>query len=472
MTTNTTFAQAVAKTPTARVTSNGMKTFESSLNANVDLFFQIGSSRGKDVTPTFERAYQEDRVTALRMAAWARDIRGGAGERDTFRKILAYVEKTHPQEIPQLVSVTSTFGRWDDLFALTSVDGIRMSFDAIKEALLVKQDALCAKWMPRKGETAVALRKHLGLTPKGYRKTLVTLTKVVETQMCARDWSNINYSHVPSVASARYQKAFGKQDPIGYTKFKADLVTGENGAKVNAAAVYPYDVVRSFKTGDAAVATAQWDALPNYIGDALVLPMCDVSGSMSCRVGGDNSKTTLTCMDVCVSLGLYLADKNTGPFKDMFLTFSEKSKIEVLRGNIESKINQLRNAEWGMSTNLNGAFEEVLRVATTNQVADADMPKYVLIMSDMEFDRCATGDTANNMIKRKYAAAGYTLPNIIFWNLNAHPGNSPVTHDAKGVALISGFSPAIMTAVLKAEQIDPVSIMLQAVNAERYQVIV
>jgi len=345
--------------------------------------------------------------------------------------------------------------------------GKKLAFDLIKEALLVKNDGLCAKWMPRKGATAVELRKFMGLTPKGYRKTLVTLTKVVETAMCAQDWTNINYEHVPSVAAARYQKAFGRHDTIGYGAYKAKLVTGD--AKINASAVYPYNVIQSIKTGDTTVAKAQWEALPNYIGDELVLPMCDVSGSMGSAVGGNKN---LTCLDVCISLGLYLADKNAGPFKDCFLTFSTHSKIEVLRGDILSKYNQLSRAQWDMSTNLNGAFEEILRVGTHNKVADKDMPKYVLIMSDMQFNACTKhDDSAIEMIRRKYEASGYTLPKVIFWNLNSHSGQSPVSFDEKGTALISGFSPAIMTSVLKAEAITPEQIMLQTVNVPRYEVI-
>jgi hypothetical protein len=178
-------------------------------------------------------------------------------------------------------------------------------------------------------------------------------------------------------------------------------------------------------------------------------------------------------MDVCVSLGLYLADKNTGPFKDMFLTFSTKSKIEILKGNLLSKLAQLQRAEWDMSTNLHAAFDTVLNFAVKGKVDAKDMPRYILIMSDMEFNACARhDDSAMEMIARKYEAAGYTVPNIVFWNLNARAGNVPVKHDKKGVALVSGFSPAIMKSILSAESLDPVNVMLATINAPRYAVIV
>ena len=218
-----------------------------------------------------------------------------------------------------------------------------------------------------------------------------------------------------------------------------------------------------------AVIQAQWDALPNYVGDQLILPMVDVSGSMSCEVGGNKN---LTCMDISVSLGLYLADKNTGPFKNMFLTFSEDAKIELLKGNLIEKLNQLEQANWGMNTNLHAAFDNVLKYAVKGKVDAKDMPRYILILSDMEFDQCsAYDDSAMQMIQRKYEAAGYDIPNIIFWNLNARKSNIPVKYNDNGVALISGFSPSIMSSILKAEAITPMDVMLQTINSPRYAVI-
>lgn len=340
----------------------------------------------------------------------------------------------------------------------------------LNERLLAGQTA--AKWLPRekssKGSIAQEIRDFFGMSPRQYRKQVAELTKVVEQNMCANTWDEINYSHVPSLAAARYQKAFKKHDPEGYEAYKAKLSSGE--AKVNAAAVYPYDVIKSHRFGgDSAVIQAQWDALPKYIGDELVLPVCDVSGSMSCLVGGNKN---LSCMDVCVSLGLYLADKNEGPFKDMFLTFSEKSKLQILKGNLIDKLNQLEHAEWGMSTNLHSAFDAVLKYATEWKVPEKHMPKYLLIMSDMEFNACTRyDDSAMQMIERKYAEAGYKVPNIVFWNLNARSGNVPVKYDKKGVALVSGFSPAIMTSILSADDMSPVSVMMKTLNNPRYAVI-
>ena len=461
------FVNAVNTVPKTVRTDNGMKTFESSKSDLVDLFFTIGASRGKDLSTQFARALAQDETLALRLLMWARDVRGGAGERDVVRKILLNLEKTNPAALARVLPHLVEFGRWDDLLIFNTKLIKEQAFTMIGDALRAR-NGLAAKWMPRQGAMAVEIRNFFGMSPKFYRKSLVGLSKTVEQNMCANTWDEINYSHVPSLAASRYQKAFKKHDAEGYEAYKAKLVSGE--AKVNAAAVYPYDVIKSHKFGgDATVVQAQWDALPNYIGDELVLPMCDVSGSMSTPVGGN---ANLTCMDVCVSLGLYLADKNTGPFKDMFLTFSAKSKIEILKGNLLSKLAQLQKSDWDMNTNLNAAFNEVLRVAVAGSVDAKDMPRYILIMSDMQFDQCAKhDDSAMDMIERKFAAAGYTVPNIVFWNLNAKAGQSPVKFDKKGVALVSGFSPAILQSILAAEDLDPVSVMIKTICSPRYAVI-
>lgn len=465
-----TFVEAVKNVQVESRTANGMKTYESSMSSLVDLFFSIGASRGNNLNVQFVKALKEDSTTALRLLMWARDVRGGAGERQIVRDILVHLEKNYPKDLDRVFKYISEFGRWDDMLVFETKQFKDKAYGMIGDALK-NLDGLCAKWMPRKGNVANELRAFLGMSPKQYRKTLVNLTKVVEQKMCANDWTTINYSHVPSVAASRYQKAFNKHDPSGYGAYKSALVSGDPTVKVNASAVYPYDVIKSIKFGgDKTVAKSQWESLPKYIGNELVLPVCDVSGSMSSSVGGNKN---LSCLDVCLSLGLYLADKNEGPFKDMFLTFSEKSKLQILKGDLLDKLKQLEMADWGMSTNLHSAFEAILLYAKEWKVPEKYMPKYLLIMSDMQFNQCIRNDdSAMQMIERKYANAGYKVPNIVFWNLNASSSNVPVKYDKNGTALISGFSPSIMTSVLSAKTFSPVSIMLETLNSPRYSVVV
>ncbi len=462
-----TFANAVTTVPKEVLTTNGMTTFDSSMNALTDLFFIISSSRGKDVTPKFEAAYQTDATLAMRMMFWTRDIRGGAGERDTFRKLLVYMEKYHPDTLKPLLSFVAEYGRWDDLLVFNTADFKNASYELITHAL-ASGNQLTAKWLPRKGPIANELRKYLNYTPKQYRQLLVGLTKVVETQLCAKDWSSINYEHVPSVAASRYQKTFNKHDTDRYSKYREDLKTGTK--KINASSIYPYDIVKSIRSGMADVASAQWDALPNYLGEDCIIPVVDVSGSMSCPVG---SNANLTCMDVAISLGLYIADKQTGPFKDLFLNFHTNSKIHKLTGDLAAKVNQLQRSEWGGSTSIESAFREILRVATAGNVSANEMPKYLLVLSDMEFNFAVQNGQsvgAFDLAKSMYAAAGYSLPAIVFWNLHARQdgGNNPVKFDQNGTALVSGFSPSIMKSILSSTKFSPYDIMLETLNSDRY----
>lgn len=470
---NMSFKNAVLNTTVPARTWNGMKAIESTLSNTTDLFFKIGASRGKNITAQFEKAFQENSDIALRIAQWARDARGGAGERELYRQVLKHLEQTHTDVLlgTRLLENTAEIGRWDDLLIFTDSDVKAKAFGLIWKALDAG-NGLCAKWMPRKGPVALELRTFLGWSPKYYRKRLVELTKVVETQMCAKQWDEINFSHVPSLAMSRYSKAFGKNASDAFTEFKTKLKSGDKSVKVNAGSVYPYDITKNVKYGDSGLADEQWKALPNFIGDAMVLPLVDVSGSMTTPAGGYNSKSGVSCLDVAVSLGLYCSDKNTGPFKDLFLTFSTKPKFVHLTGTLSQKIKQMNTSNWEMSTNLHGAFEEILRVAKSNDVAAKDMPQVLLIMSDMQFNHCTRfDDSAMQMIRRKYKDAGYETPQVVFWNLSA-ADNVPVKFDEKGVALVSGFSPSIMKSVLAADMdgFTPEGIMKKAVMSDRYSI--
>lgn len=338
--------------------------------------------------------------------------------------------------------------------------------NTLKSLLLsdVSKSNLVAKWMPRKGVEAIAIERFMKLTPKQYRKLLVENTKVIETAMCSKEWGSITYEHVPSVAMARYSKAFGKHDADRFTAYKS------GDTKINASAVYPYDILKTLKMGDVNLAIKQWGSLPNYLENnkERVLPLCDVSGSMDCSAGGNPN---LTCMDVCISLGMYISERNEGAFKDAFLTFSDRPSLQYLNGNLSDRYRQLENADWGFSTNLESAFMTVLTQAKKNNIPESEMPTTILIMSDMEFNRaCKYSNSAFDMIKQIYNEAGYTMPKIVFWNLQSrNAGNVPVQVTDSGTALVSGFSPAVLKSLLTGEDMSPVIIMNKAVHNVRYE---
>lgn len=463
---NMTFKNAINTQKTT--TENGMEAYVSTSNACVDLFYKIGASRNQDILPDFIKAYVENPSLALRIAAWVRDIRKGSGERSTFRSILKYLELNQPQDALKLMKMVPELGRWDDLLVFETPEVRAQAFTLIHEALKAN-NGLAAKWMPRQGKTASELRKHFGLSHKEYRNLLVSLTDVVETKMASNQWKSIDYNTVPSLAISRYKKAFNRHGK----EFKAyvkELSSGSKTAKVNASAVYPYDVLKgrltyrmAYDKTELDLIEAQWKALPNYVGSSKVLPLVDVSGSMTCDIG-DN----FTALDIAVSLGLYFADKNLGSFKDCFLTFSGQPELLNLKGSINQKIDQMVKSHWAMNTDLNKAFDLILRTAINGKVQPSEMPSTLIIFSDMQFDYCANL-TGYEMIKVQYSDSGYTCPRIVFWNLTAY-SNVPVQYNQDGVALVSGYSPAIADALLSGDLSDftPVGIMMKKVMDERY----
>ena len=459
-------------------TANGMLARATSASSVLDFFGKAGASRGTSLVRDFAAALAENEDLAIRTLLWTRDVRSGAGERQQFRDLLSYLDNTNPTLAGRIMHLVPVLGRWDDLFSYSDPINRRKALEFFAQAIS-NGDGLAAKWAPRekssKKALATELRRVMDLTPREYRKLLSRNTQVVESDMCAKDWDNINFSHVPSLASARYQKAFGRNAGEAYSAYLRELQKPQSErdpkVKINASAVYPYDVVKSVVRGNAAVANEQWNALPNYVGDARIMPMVDVSGSMgSIRYGGAG---TVQPIDVAVSLGLYLSEKNTSDFKDMFLTFSGRPKLEILKGTLSQRVAQLERAHWDMDTNLHSAFEEILKVAVKGQVSQEDMPDVLLILSDMQFNACTRfDDSAQQMIRRKYSAAGYEMPRIVFWNLSPYGNsNTPVRFDDTGVCHVSGFSPAIMRAVLSVEQLEsftPYNVMVKTLMNERY----
>ena len=455
------------------LTDNGMVTNPTSLNKCVDLFFSIGSMRGKSkdkVVNLFNEAYNENPLVASKILFWVRDVRSGAGERQTFRDVISFLTTNSPQTVRKNIGLIPEFGRWDDVLVLLGTELEDDMFSLIKTALS-NGDGLCAKWMPRKGVVANKLRKLFRTTPKQYRKMLVGLTNVVESKMCAKDWEKIDYSKLPSLASSRYQKSFNKNDNERYNEYKKCLQDGT--AKVNAGAVYPYDIVKSINMGgDTIVSEKQWESLPNWMEGSVerILPVVDVSGSMGDEVGGNPN---LSCMDVAVSLGMYISERNEGSFKDAFITFSNNPQLQYLTGSLSERLLQLRRADWGMSTDLEAVFNLILHQAKMNNVPEGNMPTKILILSDMQFNQATRRDSlgAQSMIEAMYEEAGYTKPNIIYWNLNAKGGNFPVEFDKNGTALVSGFSPSILKSLLGGKNMTPESIMMDTVNDDRYSVV-
>lgn len=453
-------------------TANGAVTNSTTLSNCLDLFFLAGACRTESVE-NIERkltaSYVEDRVKTLKIIFWAGDIRQGAGERRFFTIALNWLNKNHQDDLNAYLTYVPEFSRWDVLFEL--VDNNPKILDFICSCLIVPQfnQGLLCKWLPRKKQynnLAQKIQKRLDWTPKKYRKFIVEGTKVVEQQMCAKKWSDIEYAHVPSVAMNKYRRAWYRNDQARFEKYVEAVKAGKS--KINAGAIFPHDIIKNSVGYSSAELTgsqiAQWNSLPNYLeGKAnSIIPVCDVSGSMFSPNG--------LPISISIALGLYISERNEGVFKDAFITFSADPKMEYLRGDIRERIQQLETADWGYNTDFAAVFGLILKKAVDYDLSQDELPETVLVISDMEFDSANGGRTNFEHVKELYARAGYKMPQMVFWNVNGRVGNCPVTMNDEGAALISGASPSVIKAVLTNE-ISPVKIMDKTIETERYSFI-
>lgn len=343
--------------------------------------------------------------------------------------------------------------------------------------------SILSKWLPRESSsnletksTAIKLAGLLGMSPRTYRVICSRLSKTVEQQMCANKWEEIDFNHVPSLAMHKLMKAFWKHQPERYAEWVEGLTkvnpdTGKTFSKVNAGAIFPHDIISEYlhaRYGSVnKVVEAQWIAQPNFIEEGIsFLPLIDVSGSMEGMP-----------MDVAVSLGIYLSERNKSVFKDAFITFSARPKLEYLtKKTVYEKISELhsKGSHWSQNTDLEAAYRLILDKAVAAHLPKEDMPSVLIIISDLQFDHCIKNgsDSALNMIKRMYSESGYTFPALIFWNVDSH-NNTPAKFDDRGVALVSGFSPSVMKSLFKKIEIKtPFESMLDVLNSERYSQVV
>lgn len=483
------------------LTENGAITHSTTSNFNLDLFFLAGACRNEseeNIQNILTKSYAQDRIKTLKIIFWAGDIREGAGERRFFKLALNWLYNHYKTDLLNYLNYIPEFSRWDVLFDF--IDDPSVMDYVLSE--FKKGNALLCKWLPRKVKVtdkyktekveksgksttkvivtktktrlvkdgiALKIRKALNWNEKQYRQHLVKYTNVVETKMCDKKWNEIEYSKVPSVAMNKYNKAWYRNDEARFKQYLESVNKGE--AKINASAIFPHDIIKNgIEFGGWSITIrglnqgqiTQWNNLPNYLsGINEIIPVVDTSGSMYCNNGLPAS--------IGLSLGLYISERNIGPFKDAFITFSGEPEMQYLKGDINQRLTQLAHASWGSNTNLSRVFEIILNKAISSHLPENEMPKTVLVISDMEFDCC--GNLTNyEYIKQRYINAGYEVPNIVFWNVNGRVGNCPVKMNQNRVALVSGASPSIIKSVLSGD-INPLKIMDNTIEKERYSFI-
>lgn len=482
-------------------TENGAIGYKTTGKALLDCNFMLSSMRNMkpdEIWTHFLLAYNENPVLAVIWLFFARDIRGGCGERRTFRVIFERFCNENPDAAIRLLHLIPFYGRWDDVVEVVfghvpckvrdeAIELLRMQIQSdILMANTNQPVSLLGKWMcslnTSSKETrrrAEFLRNAFGWTPRQYRKNLSGLRrhiKVVEQQMSANQWSEIDYEGVPSRAAMNYRDAFSRHDGDRYEEYLSNVKEGK--AKIHSGVLFPYDIVHAYRGKWDADPTLeeQWKALPNKVPEnGSTLVVVDGSGSMGSLVGN----TGVSCHDVARSLGIYFSEKLTGPYKDSFITFSANPKYVHFHDGLTlaAKLQIMRHHDECSNTNIEKTFDLILDTAVKNHLAQDELPSNILIVSDMEFDE-ATDDRWDwsaprvdaalfDVIAKRWDAHGYKLPRLVFWNVCSRTGTIPVTVNDLGVALVSGFSPNIADMVMSGE-LDPYKCLVDKLLSGRY----
>jgi len=493
-------------------TENGALGYKTTGKNLLDINFAVASLRSaseEGIAKKFAAAFLEDKILAMKWLFFARDVRGGLGERRLFRTAMKFVAEYESDFAEKLIPLVAEYGRFDDLWVFLENEKLCGAvIEYIKKQLKAdvegcengKPISLLAKWLPSANASSEEskklskiIRKHLDIKEADYRKLLSKLRKhidVVEIKMSAKQWGEINYETVPSRANLIYNNAFLRNDEERRREFLGKIENGE--AKINAATLYPHDIVHKYYAGsygyygnqlkdyDASV-EALWNNLPDMVeGCGNTIVVADGSGSMRTTVGGTN----VTALEVANSLAVYFAERSSGCLKDKYITFSERPQL-VDFGHANSLRDKLAIAAQHnevANTNIEAVFDLILKTAVNNNMAQEDMPKNILIISDMEFDGCATvghggryncdyaikNDKLFDVIGARYKQVGYELPRLVFWNVNSRTGTIPVRSNKLGVALVSGFSVNICKMVMSGKT-DPYECLLETINSERYQ---
>lgn len=481
-------------------TENGAVTLATTGSCCLDLFATVGALRHvseEEICLRFMRAYAEDRDIAMKILFFARDVRGGLGERRAFRVITRWLAGYAKQSVVKNLSNVPEYGRYDDLLSLldTACEAETMSFIAAqwkKDMQALKEGAavsLLGKWLPSANATnaetvtrAKKVAKALGLRPADYRKALSALRKqihILENNLRVKDYS-FNYAAVPSKAMYKYRQAFMRNDEKRYGEFLDSVEKGT--ASMHTDALTPYDVItpivsqrfswrcnkrKGFSEEERRAMNVTWNSLPDYTCGENALVVVDGSGSMYCE------RNPLPAA-VALSLGIYFAERNKGQFKDSFITFSERPQLVRIKGkDIVDKVTFCESYDEIANTNIEAVFRLILNAAQANNVPQAEMPSRIYIISDMEFDCCVENAELTNFqnMERLYKLAGYKMPEVVFWNVASRNRQQSVTMNQQGVALVSGCTPRLFE-MLVGGNLSPYACMMDILNRERYRNIV
>lgn len=492
------FAKALNNESTHTLTENGADALNTTGSALLDLFGTIGALRNTNqnrVERLFAEAYKENKLLATKCIFYARDIRGGLGERKTFRILLKYAANHHPECIRPNIDLIGKFGRYDDLYSLIDTPLEDAMWVSMKKQFVEdlnnmgegKPVSLLAKWVKTPDASSKETRKlgiktalKFNMEVKMFKRLLRGLRKyidVTEIHMSNGTWSDIDYDKVASRAMFLHRNAFTKHDHERFGCYIGQVQNGET--KIHSGTLYPYDILEKYIKGryefddikEDPVLEAQWKNLPNFVEDeASAIVIADTSGSMEGRP-----------MASAVGLAIYFAERNQGPFNGLWMNFSSESKVCKLKGEtLAQKLSNIDASDWGFNTDLKKAFEQILRIAIDNHVPAEEMVKALIIISDMEIDRAVKDTDAadgqkftlfHDMMSTKFAENGYVLPNIVYWNVDSRHDTFHADKDRVGVQLVSGQSPSTFKNLMHSLNMTPEQMMLEVLNGVRYNCI-
>ncbi|MBQ0052603.1 MAG: DUF2828 family protein [Treponema sp.] len=495
-------------------TENGDLAYKSTGSACLDFFSLCGGMRKNisDLDKLFAKAFGENPVIAIKILFYMRNIRGGLGERNSFRILLAELAEVYPEMAKQIVYAVPEYGRWDDLLILmetpVKADAIALIKEQIEKDLAILEKkvettgsttamessetvSLLGKWLPsvntsskEKVALAKVIMKELGMKAVEYRKLCSALRaeiKILENNLRTKDYT-FDYSKQPSQAMLRYKKAFMRNDEERYKLFlnkvveqaekiaRGEEIPEEEKVNLNTKTLYPYQIVAPFMNGGSGFKAlpdekalpleASWKALDRRAFDSKTIVVRDGSGSMYWS-GRDSS-----AINIATSLALLFSEQLSGAYKNSFITFSshpELIQVPETADTLQKKLNFISKYNDCSNTDIGKVYDLILQVAKSGNVPKEEMIERVLIISDMEFDYCADGVSTFEFYKQKFEEAGYELPEIVFWNVEARDTHLPVTRNEKGVKLVSGASANIFASVVSGDLkvVTPYEFMLQ-----------
>lgn len=471
-------------------TENGAATLQSTLSDCLDLFATIGAIRresDEEITSRFMRAFTEDKDIAMKLLFFARDVRGGLGERKVFRVILRWLAQNEPNTVRKNLSYVAEYGRFDDLLVLFGTpvekDALALIRDQLRKDIHEMNNneevSLLGKWLPSvnasNADTIKAAKKiarYLSMDDKTYRKALTRLRahiRIIENNLREKDYT-FDYEKQPSKAMFKYRNAFTRNDAERYNLFLNKVSTGE--AKLNTDTLMPYEIItpffnRNVSDAERKAINTTWESQKDFGGNENALVVIDGSGSM---YGWGEPKPAT----VALSLGIYFAERNTGAFKNHFITFSENPQLVEIKGeDILDKVRYCHNYNEVANTNIQKVFELILNAAKNNHLPQEELPKKLYIVSDMEFDHCTEDASLTNFeyAKKLFEEAGYQLPEVVFWNVASRNRQQPVGKNEQGVALVSGCTPRLFSMIAEGNvsAMTPYQIMLDVLGSERYE---